>query len=308
MSNIRNLLPSYAFYDGAEFACDLSVYINPDLKNVNKMQDYVYRQLWNSFKNKDEYGYSANAEMSEDSFLHGQKIREIFNTNIQHLCLKIRPKYMLNVLLSDHLLIVSTTTYNRMRYLTGFMIIIIKQGRARIDLICTDSRLKYIGHNLMLFFKKLCYRLLDLPISALSVMNKYTQKFYFDQYFVRIPENRKDGLILYIWAYNTENAEDIYNIDNFTGPFRAIKSEDSTKPFEGDLPTETRKTYFKMIGNQTAVSPIRTPQKSPPKTQSPPKTKSKSKSPSPKTKTKSKSKSPSPKTSTVKHRKIFARF
>jgi hypothetical protein len=281
-----SLLPRDALHDGSEFACDLSVYINPEQpRKKSKMPDDIRDKMMNSFQNKDEYGYSENSEMSQEYHKHAAKIRSIAMHHPVYLCLKINPDFILGAITIGHLLIVATTMYNGTRYLTGFMVITIENDVAQIDLICSDSRLKYVGQNLILFFKKLCYRLLDRPISALSVMNKYTQKFYFDQYFVKIPKPRVDGLTLYIWVYNNENADDIYNIDNFTVPFRAIKSEDFTKPFNDLLPTENRKTYFKMLD--------------------PKKTKSKSKSPS---KTKSKSKSPSPKTSTVKHRKIHARF
>ena len=293
-SNINSsLLPADALHDGAEFACEISVYINQEQpRKKGKMPDDIRDKMMHSFQNKDMYGYSENSEMSQAYHIHASKIRTIVMNHPVYLCFKINPDFMLGAITIGHMLIVATTMYNGIRYLTGFMVISIEPDVAQLDLICADSRLKYVGQSLMLFFKKLCYRLLDRPIMASSVENKYTQKFYFDQYFTRVPKPKIDKFTLYIWVYNNENADDIYNIDNFTTPFIAIKSTDSKKQFQGDLPTENRKTYFKMLGNQPAAVPR-------------PKSKSPSKSPK---KTKSKSKSPSPKTSTVKHRKIHARF
>ncbi len=338
-SNIHsNLLPTDAFHDGAEFACEISVYINPEqARKKSKMPDDIRDKMIHSFQNKDMYGYSKNSEMSQAYHTHASRIRTLAMHHSLYLCFKINPDFMLGAITIGHMLIVATTMYNGIRYLTGFMVITIEHDVAKIDLICSDTRLKYVGQSLILFFKKLCYRLLDRPISASSVENKYTQKFYFDQYFVRVPEPKIDKFILYIWVYNNENADDVYNIDNFTAPFMAIKSADFKKQFNDELPTETRKTYFKMLGPKKTKSKSKSPSPNPPKTKTkskskspspnppktktkskskspspnPPKTKSNSKSPSlnpPKTKSKSKSKSPSPKTSTVKHRKIHARF
>ena len=295
-----SLLPTVALHDGAEFTCEISVYINPEqARKKSKIPTDIRDRIIHSFQKKQMYGYSENSEMSQAYHTHASRIRSIVMHNSLYMCLKINPDFMLGVITIGHLLIVATTMYQGIRYLTGFMVITIEHDLAQIDLICSDSRLKYVGQSLILFFKKLCYRLLDRPISALSVMNKYTQKFYFDQYFVKVPEPRTDGLTLYVWVYNNENLEDIYNIDNFTAPFMAIKSEDFKKRFNDLLPTENRKTYFKILGNQTAVLPIKTPQRSKSKSKSPSKTK---------TKSKSKSKSKSPKTSTAKHRTIHARF
>ena len=287
------LLPAVALTDGAEFACDLSVYINPEQpRKKGKIPDDILDKMMHSFQNKDMYGYSEFSELSQAYHPNAARIRSIAMNYPQYLCFKINQDFMLGAITIGHMLIVATTMYNGARYLTGFMVITIEHDLAEIDLICSDTRLKYVGQSLILFFKKLCYRLLDRPITALSVENKYTQKFYFDQYFVKIPEPKIDKFVLYIWVYNNENADDIYNIDNFTTPFIAIKSADFKKQFNHELPTETRKTYFKMIG----------------KTKSRSKSRSKSKSRSNSKSLRSKSKSPTPKPSTAKHRKVYARF
>lgn len=84
------------------------------------------------------------------------KIRDIVFNQGNKMCYKLNDLAVATALTNGQILIISTTTHEDKIYLTGFAVLFFSDDGQNLilDYLCTDTRFKNIGRNLILFIKK----------------------------------------------------------------------------------------------------------------------------------------------------------
>ena len=166
---------------------------------------------------------------------YSQKIRNIVFEQKNKMCFKLNDIAVAGALTNGQILIMSITNYEDKIYLTGFAVLFFSPDVQNIilDYLCSDTRLKNIGRNLILFIKKMSLVFFNTGIILNSTKSKYTQQFYLNQYFIK-DRDISDTLVLYHWNYNDDNLEEIYDLEAFNVPFLASIAINKTDKYKNE--------------------------------------------------------------------------
>jgi hypothetical protein len=177
---------------------------------------------------------------------YSQKVRNIVFEQKNKMCYKLNDVAVAGALTSGQILIMSVTDYEGKVYLTGFAVLFFSNDGQNIilDYLCTDTRLKNIGRNLILFVKKMSLIFFNMGIILNSTKSKYTQQFYLNQYFIRDKEASGDKLILYHWNYNNDNLEELHDLESFMLPFIASPTVNKTDKYKNEELVELKEPHI----------------------------------------------------------------
>ena len=187
---------------------------------------------------------------------YSQKVRNIVFEQGNKMCYKLNDVAVAGALTNGQILIMSVTDYEGKIYLTGFAVIFFSDdGKNMIlDYLCTDTRLKNIGRNLILFIKKMSLIFFNMGIILNSTKSKYTQQFYLNQYFIR-DTDISDKLVLYHWNYSDDNLEEVHDLETFILPFVASVAVNKTNKYKNEDLVELEKPHiFHKLEKKTIVT------------------------------------------------------
>ena len=176
---------------------------------------------------------------------YSQKVRNIVFEQQNKMCYKLNDVAVAGALTTGQILIMSVTDYEDKIYLTGFAVLFFSNDGQNmiLDYLCTDTRLKNIGHNLILFIKKMSLIFLNMGIILNSTKSKYTQQFYLNQYFIR-DKDLPNKLILYHWNYTDDNLEELDDLESFKLPFVASATVNKTDKYKNEDLVELKEPHI----------------------------------------------------------------
>ena len=157
-------------------------------------------------------------------------LHNIISNNERRICATLNVLSLFSSFTKSDILLLSYTTVDDKNYINGFVLIDILNLKFTFEIlyICSDSNYKYIGKNIIIFLKILSKTIIgnESQIILKSIANTNTQNFYRSQHFTFFPEIQVlfNSRYNYLWKYDANDLEDIYDMEQFILPFQIVKN------------------------------------------------------------------------------------